>query len=626
MYKDNLFNLIRNEDVIMWAGAGLSLYAGYPSGNELCTILYNNLSEDEKKEINKNSNLQDLSQDIYRLKSSNKNYIIKTLKSVFEKRPESTMIHEMIFKIPHFKTIITTNYDNLFEIVYRDQANIILSHRNIPYMGKDKTNIFKVHGDLNNPESIIITKSDYNNFFKENSEYDTFWTVIKERLSTNSVLFIGYNLEDPNISVIFDRITDSLKDNRKESFLIAPRLPQYKINDLLRKGIVYIDSTAEDFLNDLTLHLKNNIIEDLENNNVSAEIFRKFLKNSNLSPSLLANENSFSLQSLNSINNKEIKGNFTFELKKDDDFINRIKELTEGKIFDEISLNKEMLKNTELFLEGIRLSKPGEIVNISIKPNPEFESIVNFRFENGFEFDEFPIKIFRSNNLVEIHSLLKTAELKLKLNIEEINSIKIKFKYTHNDICNKVNNELKFFMFLKNFTQEQKFIVYGENNKKISYKTIQFDELRKEAEFFINYFEKLQFIERKYDILFNDFYFNEITDESYRLLNFIYDISNKGYVMMNFKGELNCELIESYLDEIIKTIQETENENLPMVVQFNEEETKNLHGQIISLGYKKIEYLNSYFANINEIISRTSNVAKVKSRTGKCRLSYVKDI
>ena len=46
--KDRLFELIRQEQVIIFAGAGTSLYAGYPSGNDLKKIIHNSLNNTEK--------------------------------------------------------------------------------------------------------------------------------------------------------------------------------------------------------------------------------------------------------------------------------------------------------------------------------------------------------------------------------------------------------------------------------------------------------------------------------------------------------------------------------------------------------------------------------------------------
>nr|GFA12373.1 hypothetical protein [Tanacetum cinerariifolium] len=45
MNKESLFELIRSEEVTLWAGAGLSLYADYPSGRRTAAILYESFPE-----------------------------------------------------------------------------------------------------------------------------------------------------------------------------------------------------------------------------------------------------------------------------------------------------------------------------------------------------------------------------------------------------------------------------------------------------------------------------------------------------------------------------------------------------------------------------------------------------
>lgn len=254
MYKENLFELIRKEEVIIWAGAGMSLYAGYPSAKRLAEILIENLTSKEKERIDINIPLPELAEEFYRLKGNNKNSLLQILNETFQKKAESTDTHDRLAIIPHFSTIITTNYDSLFEDSYGQKAQKIYKTTQIPYINNKKTQIFKIHGDLSEPESIILTKSDYNKFFKDNEDNGTFWSVIRERLATKAVLFLGYNLEDPNVSVIFDRITDSLGENRKECFLVAPKLPQHKANNLIKKGIHYIDSTAEEIISETNTH------------------------------------------------------------------------------------------------------------------------------------------------------------------------------------------------------------------------------------------------------------------------------------------------------------------------------------------------------------------------------------
>ena len=79
MFEENLFQLISKGDVVLFVGAGLSLYAGLPSGNQLSEFLYEGLSKQEKKIINSNLNLSDLAEEIYRIKGNTRNYIIQKL-------------------------------------------------------------------------------------------------------------------------------------------------------------------------------------------------------------------------------------------------------------------------------------------------------------------------------------------------------------------------------------------------------------------------------------------------------------------------------------------------------------------------------------------------------------------
>ncbi len=181
--KDSLFELIRREEVVIWAGAGLSLYAGYPSGNSLKELLYKSLSQSEKRQIRKSNMLPDFAEDFVKLKNNNKHELLRILENNFiGKAPKSNEYHAKLASIPHIHTIITTNYDRLFEEAYKEKGQVMLSPLNIPYIDSKKTQIFKVHGDFVDPESIIITKSDYLNFFSKDSEYNDLWTTVKAQL------------------------------------------------------------------------------------------------------------------------------------------------------------------------------------------------------------------------------------------------------------------------------------------------------------------------------------------------------------------------------------------------------------------------------------------------------------
>ena len=61
MSKERIFELIRKEETALFVGAGMSLYAGYPSGVQLAKILYNNLTKDLQEQLNFTTDLPKLS-------------------------------------------------------------------------------------------------------------------------------------------------------------------------------------------------------------------------------------------------------------------------------------------------------------------------------------------------------------------------------------------------------------------------------------------------------------------------------------------------------------------------------------------------------------------------------------
>lgn len=90
--------------------------------------------------------------------------------------------------------IITTNYDGILELVYPKRNSIkglgLISDENAPH------NIWKIHGCVYKPESIIVTTEDYN-YFSKNQKY------LREKLyiyfTERPVIFIGYSIRDENI-------------------------------------------------------------------------------------------------------------------------------------------------------------------------------------------------------------------------------------------------------------------------------------------------------------------------------------------------------------------------------------------------------------------------------------------
>ncbi|MGG0277809.1 SIR2 family protein [Bacillus rhizoplanae] len=104
----------------------------------------------------------------------------------------------------NFESIITTNYDDLLEKIYKENEKKVepivkYSQLQLYEPNKDITKIIKMHGDFNNIEQIIFTKKDYLEFFTKNEFIADY---IKQIFRSKSLLLIGYSAIDPDYNQI----------------------------------------------------------------------------------------------------------------------------------------------------------------------------------------------------------------------------------------------------------------------------------------------------------------------------------------------------------------------------------------------------------------------------------------
>lgn len=223
---ERLIALIRDGKIVLWAGSGLSLYAGYPSGAEFCNIICNAAKTMSDKEIllRHKPSLMDTAEEFEQLYSRNE--LIGLVSTHFDKSPcVYPCAHSLCAQIPQIDTIITTNYDHLFEQVYGDSlCTVIGTQFKVP--GKDMVTLYKIHGDSSDSASVVLTSKDYAKFY--NGINSLVWGKLKSILAEYSVLFIGYSLEDKNIEEIFEKVLTQVETS-SEFFIAVPELAEHKL-------------------------------------------------------------------------------------------------------------------------------------------------------------------------------------------------------------------------------------------------------------------------------------------------------------------------------------------------------------------------------------------------------------
>ncbi len=222
----NLVRALKERRAVLFAGAGLSLGAGLPDWKSMIAPLVDELKEqgiknipDDPLEIAEYYEIQ------FGRAQLEKN--VRDIINSFEARP--TPVHNAIVRLP-WKAIITTNYDRVIEEALEEQRvrhEVMCLDKTMVFGSEGQVNLIKIHGDILRHGSIILSRSDYD-------EYDrNFSTVIRyiQGLVVNHVfLFVGFDLTDPNFQRIWNMVHLDLGLYGLRSFALM-RQP----DDLFRK-------------------------------------------------------------------------------------------------------------------------------------------------------------------------------------------------------------------------------------------------------------------------------------------------------------------------------------------------------------------------------------------------------
>ena len=618
MYKESLFETISKGEVVLWVGAGLSLYAGLPSGVQLREILYKGLTPLEKEEVGEESDLSHLADEICTLKG-NRNYIIQTLKNTFTRDFLSTETHKIISQIPHFRNIITTNYDSLFESVYGSgKLNVIFSDNHTPYIDAKKVNLFKIHGDLSNPDSIIITESDYNNFFSKDTEQNTIWSVIKGIIATKSILFIGYGLEDTNIQVIFNKIRNKIGENGKECYFVAPNISTTKSIKLDKARIHPISLTGEKLFEELIEYLKKNIKKSFENKDISSEVYSEFIGNFGLKSEIEVDSSIGKniVKNLIGIEGKGTKIKMTFSVSSSSEEIHKLDALiNKGEVSEEIIIDEENLTAFNLDINGINFRDIDDVKNLKIALTPFFDKQVDIIFENGKEFNDLGLKIFSLGNTdikLKVIVQLYGNELEI-INSPTISNEETTFSYTLSQEINNISKQIIFLELVEHLIKGQPFSVYVEGQRAFDGR---FGEeaisLSKSISFYLIYFKKLKEVEKLANFRFPNIKISDVTTNNYNLLEIIIaKFENNSIEENNPKIPLKPERFDytKYKDDFVLRF----TENLDDIV---------IHNQTFKMGEVRMQISDAFISNYEEIINDSTISPIVESRSKRAIITF----
>jgi hypothetical protein len=157
-----------------------------------------------------------------------------------------------------FPLVITTNYDQLFEralheagkqprvAVYNPEAAPTTDFRNATPLSPV---IYKLHGDIAQRESLVVTDEDYIQFVLRMSDkdpYDPIPLSLKFFLKGTTTLFVGYSLLDYNLRLLFKALRWKIDAANVPDMYSVDFRPDPLIMDVWQSQRRYVKFIAQD--------------------------------------------------------------------------------------------------------------------------------------------------------------------------------------------------------------------------------------------------------------------------------------------------------------------------------------------------------------------------------------------
>lgn len=145
----------------------------------------------------------------------------------FQRDLEPGRIHYSLFKL-RTPLLMTTNYDLLLEAAYAQAfgmaARVATPHHpaevfrslKMPWT-QDAPVIFKLHGTIVDPESIVLTEHDYHRLIYRMPHYRV---VLRTIFMTRIVLMLGFSFSDPDIA---DVVAEGKVTGAGGDFIVLPK-------------------------------------------------------------------------------------------------------------------------------------------------------------------------------------------------------------------------------------------------------------------------------------------------------------------------------------------------------------------------------------------------------------------
>ena len=160
---------------------------------------------------------------------------------------QPTAAHRALARLP-ISLVFTANFDDLLERAFRDagkRVEVVVKDSSIPFMrrGPDTVNIVKLYGDLDQPDTIVLARQQYESYFLQRPQMVK---LLETELVRSDTLYLGWSGSDPYFKLVFGELLSRFGGMMRPGYAVMFDVTDAQRDELARKQIRPVELPAGD--------------------------------------------------------------------------------------------------------------------------------------------------------------------------------------------------------------------------------------------------------------------------------------------------------------------------------------------------------------------------------------------
>src|SRR3977135_3690386 len=207
---------IIERNAALFIGAGMSRAGGFEDWRGFIMPFARELGIDLEQE----EDLVAVAQYYLNSKNGERSFLNQALLDEFDRPDAFTPSHELIARLP-IPMIWTTNYDKLIEDAFQragKHVDVKLRDKDIGFSRRRCAAVlYKMHGDISQPDKVIICKEDYERYQRT---HPVFQNTLTTALLGKTFLFLGLSFDDPNLNYTLGHLCQLLENKKRVHYVL----------------------------------------------------------------------------------------------------------------------------------------------------------------------------------------------------------------------------------------------------------------------------------------------------------------------------------------------------------------------------------------------------------------------